>query len=111
MKLNILESEFNCSRWTRDDIRNRSTTSRHTPSYHHSHSVSSNSTRANKMQSHILRRLANMRTTGTTATLCARNASHISNNNRSHASTIDRILYDQMTDLSSIPIDLTTGRN
>ena len=62
------------------------------------------------MQSHILRRLASMRTNGTTNTLCSENTSHISHNNRSYASTIDRILYNQMTDLSSIPIDLTTGR-
>jgi len=64
------------------------------------------------MQSHILRRLASMRTTGTTTTLSTGNSNgsnNTANNNGSGTSTIDRILFDQMIDLSSIPIDLSTG--
>jgi hypothetical protein len=64
------------------------------------------------MQSHILRRLASMRTTGTTTTLSTGNSNgsnNTANNKGSGSSTIDRILFDQMIDLSSIPIDLSTG--
>ncbi len=109
------EPELNRSRSTREDIRNHSTTSRQTPPYHHSYSTSSASTRASKMQSHILRRLASMRTTGTTSTSSStgnsNGSNNTSNNNGSGSSTIDRILFDQMIDLSSIPIDLSTGIN
>jgi hypothetical protein len=67
------------------------------------------------MQSHILRRLASMRTTGTTSTSSStgnsNGSNNTSNNNGSGSSTIDRILFDQMIDLSSIPIDLSTGIN
>jgi hypothetical protein len=108
----FVEPELYRPRTSRDDVRNHSTTSRQTPSYHHSHSTSSASTRANKMQSHILRRLASMRSTGTTTILSTGN-SNGSNNSANHSgsnsSTIDRILFDQMVDLSSIPIDLSTG--
>jgi hypothetical protein len=106
------EPELYRSRLSRDDVRNHSTTSRQPASYHHSHSTSSASTRANKMQSHILRRLASMRSTGTTTILSTGNSngsSNSTNNNGSSPSTIDRILFDQMVDLSSIPIDLSTG--
>lgn len=109
----FIEPELTRSRSHRDDNRNRSTTSRQTPSYHHSHSISSASNRASKMQSHILRRLASMRTTGTSSASSTGNSSGSntnSNNNRPTSSTIDRILFDQMLDLSSIPIDLSTGR-
>jgi hypothetical protein len=65
------------------------------------------------MQSHILRRLASMRTTGTTTTTLStgnsNGSNNTANNNGSGSSTIDRILFDQMIDLSSIPIDLSTG--
>ncbi|CAF3378660.1 unnamed protein product [Rotaria sp. Silwood1] len=105
--------ESSRSRSNRDDNRNRSTNSRQTPSYHHSHSTSSANTRASKMQSHILRRLASMRTTGTTTSSTGNssgsNNNNNTNNNRSTSSTIDRILFDQMIDLSSIPIDLSTA--
>lgn len=111
----ILESELYRLRSSRDDLRNHSTTSsRQAPSYHHSHSSSSASTRASKMQSHILRRLASMRTTSTGTTLSTGNtngSNNITNNSGSGSSTIDRILFDQMIDLSSIPIDLSTGKN
>lgn len=60
------------------------------------------------MQSNILRRLASMRTTGLTTTLSMGN-SVSGNNSGTTSSTIDRILFDQMLDLSSIPIDLSTG--
>ncbi|CAF5125182.1 unnamed protein product, partial [Rotaria socialis] len=63
------------------------------------------------MQSHILRRLASMRTSGTAATSSTGNSNGSNtnaSNTRSSASTIDRILFDQMIDLSSIPIDLST---
>ncbi|CAF4558329.1 unnamed protein product, partial [Rotaria sp. Silwood2] len=106
------KSELSRSRSNRDDNRNRSTNSRQTPSYHHSHSTSSANTRASKMQSHILRRLASMRSTGTTTTSSTGNSNgsnNNTNNNRSTSSTIDRILFDQMIDLSSIPIDLSTA--
>lgn len=108
----ILESELYRSRSSRDDLRTHSTTSRQTPVYHHSHSTSSASTRASKMQSHILRRLASMRTTGTATTLSTGNSNGSNNpgsNTGSGSSTIDRILFDQMVDLSSIPIDLSTA--
>jgi hypothetical protein len=65
------------------------------------------------MQSHILRRLASMRTTGTTTMSSTGNPNGSNNsaiNIGSGSSTIDRILFDQMVDLSSIPIDLSTGR-
>ena len=65
------------------------------------------------MQSHILRRLASMRTTGTTTMSSTGNPNGSNNsaiNTGSGSSTIDRILFDQMVDLSSIPIDLSTGR-
>ncbi|CAF0873085.1 unnamed protein product [Rotaria sordida] len=106
--------ELGRSRSNRDDNRNRSTNSRQTPSYHHSHSISSANTRASKMQSHILRRLASMRTTGITtisssSTGNSNGSNNNTNNNRSTSSTIDRILFDQMVDLSSIPIDLSTA--
>jgi hypothetical protein len=111
----FLESELNRSRSTRDDNRNRPTTSRQNPPYHHSQSTSSSaSTRASKMQTHILRRLASMRTTGTTTISSTGNSNgsnNNANNNGSGSSTIDRILFDQMIDLSSIPIDLSSGRN
>ena len=106
------EPDLYRSRSSRDDVRNHTIPSRQAPSYHHSHSTSSASTRANKMQSHILRRLASMRSTGTTTVLSTgkSNASNNSGNNTgSSPSTIDRILFDQMVDLSSIPIDLSTG--
>jgi hypothetical protein len=70
------------------------------------------------MQSHILRRLASMRTTGTTTTTTtttilstgsSNGSNNTANNNGSGSSTIDRILFDQMIDLSSIPIDLSTA--
>ncbi|CAF2054921.1 unnamed protein product, partial [Rotaria magnacalcarata] len=104
------KSESTRSRSNRDDNRNRSTSSRQVPHYHHSTSSASN--RANKMQSHILRRLASMRTSGTAATSSTGNSNGSNtnaSNNRSAASTIDRILFDQMIDLSSIPIDLSTA--
>ncbi len=106
------EPDLYRSRSSRDDVRNHSTTSRPTPSYHHSHSTSSASTRASKMQSHILRRLASMRSAGTATTLSTGNSNagnSTTNNNGSGSSTIDRILFDQMIDLSSIPIDLSSG--
>ena len=108
----LSESEFYRSRSSRDDLRNHSTTSRQTHSYHHSHSISSASPRASKMQSNILRRLASMRTTGVTTTLSMGNSASGNNsgiNSGTTSSTIDRILFDQMLDLSSIPIDLSTG--
>lgn len=64
------------------------------------------------MQSHILRRLASMRSTGATTTSSTGNtsgANSTATNSGSGSSTIDRILFDQMLDLSSIPIDLSTG--
>jgi hypothetical protein len=106
------EPDLYRSRLSRDDVRNHTTTTRQAPSYHHSHSTSATSTRANKMQSHILRRLASMRSTGTTTVLTTgkSNASNNSGiNSGTSPSTIDRILFDQMIDLSSIPIDLSTG--
>ena len=114
----FLASEFYRSRSTRDDVRHHhhhhhhSTTSRQAPSYHHSHSTSSASARTSKMQSHILRRLASMRSTGTTTTLSTGNTASGSSAGTSGGATstiIDRILFDQMLDLSSIPIDLSTG--
>ncbi|CAF3546281.1 unnamed protein product [Rotaria sordida] len=87
--------EFNRSRSSRDDTRNRSTNSREKPTYSHSHSTSSTSTRTSKMQSHILRRLASMSTS---------NSSNRSDDNRSEQSTISQILFD----LSSIPTDLSS---
>lgn len=107
------EPEISRSRSHREDIRTRTMNSRQAP-YHHSHSTSSAGSRASKMQSHILRRLTSMRTSGTTSTSSTGNSagsSSNSNTNRSSLSTIDRILFDQMIDLSSIPIDLSTGMN
>ncbi len=65
--------------------------SRQKPAYNHSHSTN---LRTNKMQSNILRRLVSMDPTLT------------ENENRSEQSTIDAIL----SDLSSIPTDLSTGK-
>ena len=111
------KTELNRSRSIREDLRNRSSAARQTPAYHHSHSTSSANTRASKMQSHILRRLASMRITGATTTSSSSsstNNTHSSgiggNHHGSGSSTIDRILFDQMLDLSSIPIDLSTGK-
>jgi hypothetical protein len=50
-----------------------------------------------------------MRTTGTTTISSTGNlneSNNSANNNGSGSSTIDRILFVQMVDLSSIPIDL-----
>ncbi|CAF0944585.1 unnamed protein product [Adineta steineri] len=102
------KSELNRFRSIRDDNRNHSTTSRQNPPFHHSTSTTTH-TRTNKMQSHILRRLASMRTTGAVATPSATGNTNTSNNNGTTLSTIDRILFDQMIDLSSIPIDLSTA--
>lgn len=86
----FLETEFNRSRSTRDETKTRSTNSRQNPAYHHSHSTSSATTRTNKVQTHILRRLQSMNPAGS-----------------SNETTIDRILCD----LSSIPTDLTNGKD
>jgi hypothetical protein len=62
-----------------------------------------------KSNHNILRRLASMRTTGTTTISSTGNSNgsnNSANNNGSGSSTIDRILFVQMMDLSSIPIDL-----
>ncbi|CAF1239989.1 unnamed protein product [Adineta ricciae] len=112
--------ETNRSRSARDDLRHHSTTYRQTPPYHHSHSTSSSSSsstsnRASKMQSHILRRLASMRSSGTTttATVSSGGNSSASNNSSnitgSGSTPLDRILFDQMVDLSSIPLDLSAA--
>ena len=85
----FLETEFNRSRSARDETKTRSTNFRQNPAYHHSHSTSSATTRTNKMQTHILRRLQSMNPTGS-----------------SNESTIDKILFD----LSSIPTDLSNGK-
>jgi hypothetical protein len=95
--LYFLEPELNRARSCRDDIRNRSTNSRQNPPYNHSHSTSSANTRTNKMQSHILRRLASMNPSGNSTS---------TNDNRSGQATIDRIFFD----LSSIPPDISTGK-
>jgi len=89
------------SRSSRD---NHPTTSRPMPSYHHS-----TATRSNKMQSHILRRLTGVRSTGTTSMSSTNNSTTTNNSATGGSSTLDRILFDQMIDLSSIPIDLSTG--
>ncbi|CAF1384645.1 unnamed protein product [Adineta steineri] len=89
--------ELTRSRSCRDDIRNRPTNSRQNPSFNHSHSTSSTSTRTNKMHSHILRRLASMNTSG--------QSNSTNDSNRPESTTIDRILFD----LSSIPTDLSTA--
>ncbi|CAF3339147.1 unnamed protein product [Rotaria socialis] len=92
--------ELNRSRSTRDDIRNRSINSRQTPSYHHSHSTSSTMSRATKMQSHILRRLASMNTSS-----FSNRSPDSTSENHSEQSTINQILFD----LSSIPTDLSNA--
>lgn len=114
----FLESEMHRSRSVREETRNRSSATRQAPAYHHSHSTSAATTRASKMQSHILRRLASMRTTGATTTSSSTSSTgntHSSNPSGNHhaagPSAIDRILFDQMIDLSSIPIDLSTGKD
>ena len=114
----FLESEMHRSRSVREETRNRSSATRQPPAYHHSHSTSAATTRASKMQSHILRRLASMRTTGGTTASSSTSSTgntHSSNTTGNHhavgPSTIDRILFDQMIDLSSIPIDLSTGKD
>ncbi|CAF2952123.1 unnamed protein product [Rotaria sp. Silwood2] len=93
------KTELTRSRSTRDDTRNRSTNSREKPSYSHSYSTSSASTRTSKMQSHILRRLASMSTSNT-----SNRSNDSTNDNRSEQSTLSQILID----LSSIPTDLSS---
>lgn len=97
----ILEPELNRLRSLRDDARNRSANSRQNPPYNHSHSMSSASSRVNKMQSHILRRLASMGISGS-----SHRSTDSTNDTRPEQSTMSQILLD----LSSIPTDLSNGK-
>jgi hypothetical protein len=112
----VAETEMARSRTLREDARNRSTNTRQAPIFHPTHSSCAATGRGHKVQSHILRRLASMRTGAGTSTSSSSSSSsnpntHGSTSHSSGPSTLDRILFDQMIDLSSIPVDLSTGQS
>ncbi|CAF0845992.1 unnamed protein product [Adineta ricciae] len=88
--------ELHRSRSCRTDDRNRSTNTRQNPPYNHSYSTSVTTARMNKMQSHILRRLASMNTSEN---------SNSTSENRPAQAALDQMLFD----LSSIPADISTA--